>query len=367
MEIAIFSDNVAPYRLAWAEKLAKNNIVHFLYAKSKDTERNSSWLVKESKAVNLIKMDAKVVKNHAISFDVIAFIKKHPQCICIFDGYGTIPNILGVIYMKLKRKKYYINVDGVDLNAEARWLNEKIKKYLFSSKNAFFLCGSNYVRKWVGTYGVKEDHTMAHHFTSICEEDIISYVPTKEERDQKKQELGMKKLPTVLAVGRFLPLKQFDSLIKAFKGMDDKFQLLLIGEGNEYEHYLKVISELNVKNVGFRPFMKFNELKNYYFASELLVLPSYSETWGLVINEAMACGALPVVASDRCVGAIDLVHEDENGYIFQYKNVQELGHQIKKIFSNEKQYKLMCESSLKIISEYTIEKMAERHVKFLEQ
>ena len=66
-----------------------------------------------------------------------------------------------------------------------------------------------------------------------------------------------------------------------------------------------------------------------YRLGDVFVLPSAgpNETWGLSINEAMASGK-PVLVSNRCGGAIDLVAEGENGYVFQSGNQNELAEQM---------------------------------------
>jgi glycosyltransferase involved in cell wall biosynthesis len=53
----------------------------------------------------------------------------------------------------------------------------------------------------------------------------------------------------------------------------------------------------------------------YYAFAGCFVLPSTREPWGLVVNEAMAAG-LPVIVSNRCGCAEDLVHTGQNGYLF---------------------------------------------------
>ena len=55
-------------------------------------------------------------------------------------------------------------------------------------------------------------------------------------------------------------------------------------------------------------------LAQVYGVSDVFVLPSFEETWGLVVNEAMACG-LPVITTDRVGAAVDLVREGENGFV----------------------------------------------------
>jgi glycosyltransferase involved in cell wall biosynthesis len=68
-------------------------------------------------------------------------------------------------------------------------------------------------------------------------------------------------------------------------------------------------------------FVNQQELPSWYAAADMLVLPSDSrETWGLVVNEAMAAG-LPVVVSDAAGCSPDLVREGENGFTYPCGNV----------------------------------------------
>ncbi|NDB75533.1 MAG: glycosyltransferase, partial [Verrucomicrobia bacterium] len=65
----------------------------------------------------------------------------------------------------------------------------------------------------------------------------------------------------------------------------------------------------------FVGFKNQSELPPFYAAADFLVLPSVSETWGLVVNEAMACG-LPAIVSETVGCAPDLVTEGETGFTF---------------------------------------------------
>ena len=60
-----------------------------------------------------------------------------------------------------------------------------------------------------------------------------------------------------------------------------------------------------------------------YRMAEVFVLPSNSETWGLSVNEAMACGK-PVIVSDNCGAAADMINEGINGFVFEAGNVESI-------------------------------------------
>jgi len=74
--------------------------------------------------------------------------------------------------------------------------------------------------------------------------------------------------------------------------------------------------------VQFEGFVPHSRLSQEYLTSDVLVLPSRFDGFGMVVTEAMACG-LPVIVSSA-VGAADLVEHGRNGWIFQSENSQQL-------------------------------------------
>lgn len=365
MKILIFSDNVAPYRIGWADELAKNNEVVFAYTKDKDAERNDEWLVKKSKRSQMVKLPATIIKNHAVSLSVVRYIRNHPADIIIFDGYGVVPNMLGMLYMKSKNKNYFINVDGVQTGVIEKIFKRQVKKFLFKP-NARFLCGSDYTAEWIKTYGIEDNKIYVHNFSSIYKDDILNDVMSKDEKSALRIKLGIKDKPTIIAVGRFLDWKQFDKLIEAFEPLDEMAQLLLIGEGSEECVYKDIIKQKKLSNVKIIQFLRYEELKNYYMAADLFVLPSNNEVWGLVINEAM-CFGLPVIVSNRCVGGLALVENGNNGYIYPFDRGDILRNYLINLVQDETLRIQMGQHSLKIIKDFTIEHMASAHMKVFKE
>jgi glycosyltransferase involved in cell wall biosynthesis len=366
MKIVIFSDNAAPYRVGWADEMGKTNDVFFAYVKDKDAERNDKWLIKTSKYAKMVKIPAVVFKNHAVTGNVVKYIKKNSFDIVIFDGYGTIPNMLGMLYMTFRKKRFFVNVDGVTLDSKETKIKRMIKKVLFS-KYAYFLCSSDYTEKWIHSFGVSKEHTISHNFSSLHEYDILDHTPTDEERADMRAKLGLRDVPTIIAVGRFLKLKQFDKLIEAYRFYDTDAQLLIIGEGSEKEIYEELILKYQLKNVYILDFMEFERLKNYYVAADMLVLSSYSEVWGLVVNEGMGCGALPAIVSDRCVVAYSLLEDGVTGYRFQYNDIDDLKKKLGILINHSDMREKMSRAALNRISTYTIENTAKIHLEWFKQ
>jgi glycosyltransferase involved in cell wall biosynthesis len=92
--------------------------------------------------------------------------------------------------------------------------------------------------------------------------------------------------------------------------------------------------------------------------SDVLVLPSYSEPWGLVVNEAMACG-MPVIVSEKCGCAPDLVQNGKNGISINPYDGKSLTDALNFFIENPTKIEVMGRVSKEIIEEYTPQKVAQ--------
>jgi glycosyltransferase involved in cell wall biosynthesis len=129
--------------------------------------------------------------------------------------------------------------------------------------------------------------------------------------------------------GKFIEKKNPLLLIKAFALLaheNENARLVFVGNGI-LEHQIKEqISSLHEdisRRIDVLPFQDQNEMKIIYRLSDIFVLPSKSETWGLSVNEALACGAT-VIVSDKCGCSLNLVKDGFNGYVIQSENTNDL-------------------------------------------
>ena len=114
---------------------------------------------------------------------------------------------------------------------------------------------------------------------------------------------------------------------------------------------IKFVKENNITNVKFFPFQNQRQLKMYYKKSDIFILPSRLEPWGLVINEAMA-SSNAIICSD-CVGSsFDIVKKNLNGFTFKTGSYVDLAKRIE-FFINKKNISTYQKNSYKIISKWS--------------
>lgn len=162
-------------------------------------------------------------------------------------------------------------------------------------------------------------------------------------------------------VGKFIKRKGIKVLLDSiaylnnFPKIKKKIVFLLVGQGSELTKIKEFIQLQKMNNVSLINFKNQHDLKYYYKISNFLVLPSYYETWGLVVNEAMAMEK-PAIVSKSCGCADDLVLNGKNGFIFKKGNSKELSKIIIKILQSKKIESNLKKQVRKNIKLFTIDK-----------
>ena len=123
-----------------------------------------------------------------------------------------------------------------------------------------------------------------------------------------------------ICVGRFIAEKNHQLLLEAYKLYQDEGgvrPLLLIGSGALQQTIQQQCEKLpNPNLVKVLPFQQLEKLALFYGQAHAVILPSQKDTWGLVINEAIAC-KIPVIVSNACGCADDLIEDGTSGWVFR--------------------------------------------------
>ncbi len=162
--------------------------------------------------------------------------------------------------------------------------------------------------------------------------------------------------PYFLTVNRFVPRKNLRCVFEAYalyrqKVKNAPWSLVLIGSGEEEAALRDLAHSLDLPDVHFTGFLQQEEISRYMAFASCFIHASLQEQWGLVVNEAMACG-LPVLVSRTCGCAYDLVREGCNGFTFEPTNTQELAGQMEHIAGKGCDLTKMGAASLEIIAQW---------------
>lgn len=144
--------------------------------------------------------------------------------------------------------------------------------------------------------------------------------------------------PVILFASKLQERKHCDDLLEAYLALiagmsaEEQPHLLVVGEGEQMEPLRARAAAAGASLVRFAGFRNQTELPGIFALSTVFVLPSRHEPWGLVVNEAMACG-LPVIVSDEVGCAADLVQHGANGFVFPARNVPALTEALRAVLA----------------------------------
>ncbi len=355
-KILILSIYPAPYRMSLFDFYAEDYDIDIFFEHNGGDARDNSWFSQGKYRVLENAEDYEIYR----SLDIKSY-----ALVLVFD-YSSAIAVKLIQKCKRNRIPYVINCDGVIMARHGNFIKDILKKYLVSGASMCFASGEN-AKRYFLKYGAAEENILIHTFSTLVDGDVMPRLLSSSEKLMLRQKLGLPQSSKIaVAVGRFIALKRYNELIREWKNMPSDYVLLIIGGGEEEERYRQTISELGLNNVILLPFFKKESLFEYYKASDIFVHPTSYDVWGLVVNEAMACG-LSAVVSDCCVAGLELIENGKNGYIIPMGDDAALCERVAEILSDESLREQMGENSLKTIEPYTIENMARTHIEFFKK
>ncbi len=183
-------------------------------------------------------------------------------------------------------------------------------------------------------------------------------------REEIRRELGLPE-KFFLGVGRQVPKKNWTMCLEAYRqyrarSNSSGWGLVLVGEGPSQSLLKDLVQREQIPGVVFPGIVQGAALVAYYVLAQVHVLPSlHGETWGLVVNEAMACG-LPVLVSEQCGCAESLVRNGVNGWTFSPHRPEELAERMQRMAGlPDDEYRKMASASEEIIRAWGLEQFVQ--------
>ena len=220
----------------------------------------------------------------------------------VYCGWDNIDMVVASFFTK--RKKNCLVCESSIIESQTTGIKGYIKRLIVSRFSKSFPSGKPHLEllkklKFRGTSFITGSVGVNTPFKRIG-------IATKEQQPFK-----------FIYIGRLIEIKNVDLLLDVFNQTGKN--LTIVGDGPLMSE-LKSRAKNNITITGHASREEINEL---LLEHHCLVLPSKSETWGLVVEEALQCG-LPVIASNKVGSAEDLIRDYKSGIIFSYDDKLEL-------------------------------------------
>lgn len=362
--IVFIHHSVNPYRVAFFNKLAASGIFFKVYFLSRPS-KNRMWRVRDY----LMNFDYEFLSGSKIYFPgsdhsyfqlntgIWRRLKKDNPEVIITIGWNYLAAFFAFIFAKLFRKKYVIWSESTKYEKSIqRKLTLPLIK-LIVKKSDYLIAAGTRAGQYLLSLGADKKKIKTAFYTIDTERFIKLAEEYKKEtvKIRKKHHLSPKQ-KIVLYVGGFLERKGIKLLLELARLMrnEDEIVFMFVGFGpllDEMRQFKKRNSLENIMIVGF---IKNEEIMKYYVTCDLFILPSFEETWGLVVNEAM-CAGKPVLVSKYAGSFRDLVKDGGNGYVIDPHKSYLIRNKIIKLLSNDKLRDRMGRESSRIIKGINID------------
>jgi glycosyltransferase involved in cell wall biosynthesis len=330
--LVILTEIIAPYRIPVFNELARHDGIdlHVIFLAENDPGLRDWQVYKEE-----IRFSYEVLPswrqrfggyNLLLNRGVRKALERAAPDAIVCGGYNYPASWQALRWAAGNKVPFILWVESTDQDFRRRNpLIELLKRKFVRYCSAFVVPGKSSF-EYVRNHGAREQDI----FTAPNAVDIKLFsgkaIVVREDDTRLRQAL---RLPPrfFLFVGRLVREKGVFDLISAYGRLSAELRsvvsLVLVGEGAAHDELVRRASQVNPGRVQFAGFVHRDQLAGYYALAETFVFPSHSDPWGLVVNEAMACG-LPIIASDAAGCTADLVQDQGNGRVVHRGDVAQL-------------------------------------------
>jgi glycosyltransferase involved in cell wall biosynthesis len=277
---------------------------------------------------------------------------KHPVDLVIMPGYHRAEYWAMLAVCIVLRRKRAVFCDSTTADRPRVAWRDLAKRWFFGWCNGFFCYGTR-SKEYLMSYGVSESKIAFRCQAAALPHD---YSEAKVLAHYASNWRGRADQPHFVYVGRLSSEKGLEDLFSAFCILHQRFpraRLDFIGAGPLKEHLKRRAAGLKMTHaISFPGSKSLDEIAVLFQTCTALVLPSHSEPWGLVVNEALSYGC-PVVVSSVCGCTPDLVRDGVTGYSFEVGNVDDLVRALDSVRCLSDNRPAVAQQCLEVISEYT--------------
>ncbi len=286
---------------------------------------------------------------------VVRALRRFRPEVIVLGGYDSVASLAALTYGRLRRIPVVLwsgSTEGE--RATRRRLKEPLKRRIVAACQAYVAYGTR-ARAYLERYGAKSDRiAIAPNTVDVA---FFRQAAAGLDQGSERERLGLDRDARIaLFAGQLIDRKDPIALLAALHRLrleGIEATALFVGDGPMREGLVRT-AELAGVPIAMHRGVAPEAMPGYYVASDLLVLPSKEEVWGLVANEAMACRR-PVVISDACGAAADLVEDGVSGFVVEQGDAGGLARAVRALITDEELRRRMGRTADARMDAFTIE------------
>jgi 1,2-diacylglycerol 3-alpha-glucosyltransferase len=365
--LAVIYMNLGPYHLARMEALAELH-PHLLVIEIGAEQGMYPWRPrKKDLAYHIETLFEKNVEEISVRDQKIAVktcLRRYQPKFVVVSGYRHPAMRAAANWARKKNLSCVLLFVSTKIDHRRVWWREWLKRLFLYGRFSHFAVAGQRSAQYARNLGIGQD--MISIVGNVVDNRRIMALASSFQSDKATLRKRLS-LPEnfFLYVGRLSGEKNLVTLIDAFSdyfNSGGKWDLIIIGSGPD-EIILKDLANCKVKRgIHFLGWKQFDELIAHYSLANALILPSLSETWGLVVNEGMCCG-LPILVSRNCGCVPELCQDKVNALTFDPLDKRGLTQSMLSLSSGAFDFDVMGRKSLEIIAAHTPENWAQALLK----
>ena len=365
--LVIITEIISPYRIPLFNALAQRGNVdlHVLFLAETDPELRQ-WKVYKDEikfSYQVLRSWRKQIGRHNVLLNsgVAQALRDSSPGVILCGGYNYAASWQSLLWARVRGVPFLLWSESSARDLRTGWPPVELLKAEFLKQCSGFVVPGRSAREYLRLQKIREERI----FTAVNAVDNDLFAQSSEcARSNVSQLRAELKLSQryFLFVGRLVREKGVFELLSAFAKLEvplrEQAGLVFLGDGNCRQELEEQASQISPGAIKFIGFAQRNQLPTYYALAEVLVLPTYTDTWGLVVNEGMACG-LPIIVSEAAGCVADLVTDDWNGLVIPARDELALRSAMRRLATNPSFRNEAGSNSRKRIDEYSPQKWCE--------
>lgn len=354
IKIAFFNDTMGPYHYARLD--AANLKSECIFLEFSSVDHTNYWDISNELKDNKITLftDKPITKKN--KSEIFTRMDKLLTKICpdvvLISGWDATASLLSLRWCLNNNIPAILLSESQKHDFKRSFFKETIKRFLLRLFDSAFVGGINQIR-YLTELGFSEKKIfpgcdLVDNYYFSVNSQVNQHLKSKY---QSKYNLPEKFFFTSC---RFVEKKNLKFLLKTFKKFienNNEWSLVIAGDGPLREDLESFLDEHDLNDRVFLPgYIQYDEIPIFYGLSSCFILPSITEQWGLVINESLASGK-PVLVSDKCGCAPNLVQNQEVGFIFNPMDEDDLLSKMN-LITEENTYKLFCNNTKNVMTKF---------------